>query len=217
MYMMIAGQRVDDPLTHWIAYGARRRTATSLRRYDFAPRGAPDILTVDEAARSRIIISHVTNIEAAWFASQSRSAPWSDVSIDADLRDADPKVNAGLYDHAVSLYRHFLDAAPKGIRGTKVHKVLHVKRPALFPVMDDRLWSIYRAAAAETARELANVRPGYELLYWAAVRNDLLNESNRATLAKGHAELAQHDGIVGQMAGLTDLRLLDIIAWRVAA
>lgn len=79
MYMMIAGQRVDDPLTHWIAYGARRRTATSLRRYDFAHRGAPDILTVDEAARSRIIISHVTNIEAAWFASQSRSAPWSDV------------------------------------------------------------------------------------------------------------------------------------------
>lgn len=215
--MTIAGQRVDDPLMHWIAYGTRPRTATSLRRYDFADGGAADILTVDEAARSRIIISHVTNVEAAWFASQGRSAPWSDVPGDADIRDADPQEHDGLYDHALSLYEFFRDAAPMGIRATKVHKVLHVKRPALFPVMDERLWRIYRAAAAEAARKLANVRPGSELLYWAAVRDDLLNEDNRETLGKGRAELAQLDGIVGQMAELTDLRLLDIIAWRIAA
>jgi hypothetical protein len=51
MYMMIGGQRVDDPLAHWIAYGLGQARHSG-RRYDFADGGAPDILTVGELVRS---------------------------------------------------------------------------------------------------------------------------------------------------------------------
>jgi hypothetical protein len=57
------------------------------------------------------------------------------------LADADPDATGGDFDHAADLYWYF--TSPDRIRGVgvaKLHKVLHVKRPGLYPILDKQDW-----------------------------------------------------------------------------
>jgi hypothetical protein len=72
----------------------------------------------------------------------------------------------------VGLYSHFTDGAPHGIAMAKISKVLHVKRPAAYPILDKRITSIYRDAATQATRRYP--QRGYRRAYWAAIRDDLI-------------------------------------------
>jgi hypothetical protein len=132
----------------------------------------------------------------------------------AHLRDADPAVHGGLYDQALAVFNRLLTP---GIRFAKLSKILHLKRPRLFPILDSRVLRAYRRTAAETAIRYRTERPGFQLLYWAAVRDDVIASGNIAALAALRELLHQDaDSRVQRAAMLTDVRLLDILTWHSA-
>ena len=94
----------------------------------------------------------------------------------------------------------------------KIGKLLHLKRPALFPVLDRDLRRLYNTRAKEQARRPELGFRRYKRVYWGAVRADLCAWRQAVAFAALRGELAQDETRSG-WAELTDLRLLDITAW----
>lgn len=216
--MTVAGHRIDRPIDRVRQYATTPILVRTLNEYDFANRGDCDRITVEEAGlRTRRIASRVSGREALWFAEHSTSpaarAAFRNVPADAALQDADPLIADELYDRANSLFHAFRTAAPRGIAGGKIHKVLHVKRPHLIPILDAKLRRLYAASARQWGRRIepSGTRPSY----WAAIRADLLDPTNTVALAGCRRLLCESDDPTSRrIAGLSDLRLLDIIAWQ---
>ncbi len=204
----IAGKRVDDPFGRLVAYASEH--AGTVRRYDLAGQDDPDLLPLNEVARTWIIASRINKRERRWFEERGADAPFTAVPLEADLGDADPGEADGLYDRADALFQHFNRARPRGINMGKISKVLHPKRPALFPLLDSRVERRYRRAARHAAMQYP--ARGYHRMYWAAVRDDLvLNRPNLTALKEQCAADSRDD--VKQLALLTDLRVMDMLTW----
>ncbi len=143
---------------------------------------------------------------------------WGTVEADADLATADPSARDGLFVNAAQFYWHFLwpERIPR-VSVAKVHKVLHHKRTALYPILDSKLRKLYRPFANTWRTHLGHleVTINDSPPYWAAFRDDLIRGYD--CLDRCHARLATDDDeTVRLMADLTVLRLLDIVAWMVA-
>lgn len=110
----------------------------------------------------------------------------------------------------LSLYDHFAAAAPKGVNMAKISKVLHLKRPTQFPILDSRLVRLYKEAAA---REVATYsRRGSKRMYWAAIRSDL--ERSSFGLNELRSRMAVHPAArVQELRAVSDLRLHDMLTW----
>jgi hypothetical protein len=176
--------------------------------YDYPGPGDPSVITFDEIARTRAVSSRISAAQGDWFIALARTAPWT--PIDGDLRDADPAESAGLYDSMLHLYDHFAGAAPKGVNMAKISKMLHLKRPKQFPILDSRLVRSYGEAAARAAATYGS--RGNKRMYWAAIRSDLQRS------ADGLAELRGRMGAhpvarVQALQDLSDLRLHDMLTW----
>ncbi len=146
------------------------------------------------------------------------SAPWTDVPSGADLENADPAVADGLFRKTANLYWHFTWPRSRGVGVAKVHKALHPKRPALYPILDQRVKRLYRPLAVGWLHRLAlpeDVTPADSPPYWAAIRDDLIQDHE--ILERYRMQLADdpHKGI-RSMAELSRVRLLDIVAWTIA-
>ena len=141
---MIAGQTlsINECIDKLRLYPQR-----TLLRYDLPGPGVPNSLEREEVVRTRAVSSRISEAQVTWFLDRARDAPWPSPGAD-DLRDADPAVAGGPYDELVDLYNHFQNRAPRGIAMAKISKVLHVKRPAAYPILDQRIISIYDEAAA---------------------------------------------------------------------
>jgi len=218
MGLCIAGRTVDDPMPIWRDYA--RSYPRTIREYDLGVRGHPYCLTADEAWRSRIINSRLTRSECQELAARAAapSCPWRDVPEDAGLSGADPAAQGGDFDQAARLYWHFTwPERIHGVRVAKVHKVLHIKRPALYPILDDKVRDLYRDSAKPWVDELVRLEVTLEDSppYWAAIRQDVVCNEPRLDVYR-HELAADDDETVALMARLTDLRLLDIAAWRIA-
>jgi hypothetical protein len=100
----------------------------------------------------------------------------------------------------------------------KVHKILHLKRPGLYPILDDRIKRLYKPCAVTWPQRLPyleGVAAGDSPPYWAAFREDLIR--NHDPLEVYRTRLADDDKeTIRLMAELTRLRLQDIIAWIIA-
>ncbi len=140
------------------------------------------------------------------------SADWASVPLDARLVDADPADDDRdrLYSTAESLYRHFLDADPR-VGAADVSKLLHLNRPALFPILDATVRVLYSDRAADAwARSRQEVRPRSGRSYWPVIREDLLGATEH--LAEWRSRLADtEDPLIGRLATLEDVRLWDIV------
>lgn len=55
-----------------------------------------------------------------------------------------------------------------GVGAAKASKVLHFKRPSLYPILDSRLMELYRDPAIAAAKQYK--KRGFKRLYWAAIR-----------------------------------------------
>ena len=71
--------------------------------------------------------------------------------------------------------------------------------------------ALYRRPAAEAAKRHAQL--GYRRLFWAAYREDVL--ANRGPLDRLRIEMEDQNGLLKQMTALSDIRLLDIMAWKI--
>lgn len=185
-------------------------------RFDYPPRGEFGTISLEEIKRSRYVSSRISYAQGDWFVAQAADAPW--IPTDADLADADPEVRGGLFDGMSDLYRYFHGNAPKGIAFAKVHKVLHVKYPAVFPLLDSRLWRSYRDAARTHKSRFPDLWDSEHR--WLAVRDDLVaarTSSAMGDLRKAMAKYENSDSDVQKrvrdMTRLTDVRLLDILVW----
>lgn len=204
---MVAGRTISTSEAIATREGYPARTPP---RYDLPGPGDPNVLTAAEVVRTRVVRSRIGNKEVDWFVEQARSAPW--VEPGSDLRDADPAEREGLYDAMTALYAHFMDARPRGVSHAKVSKVLHIKRPALFPILDQHVFAAYRAEARRQAVRYPQL--GFRSITWAAVREDLLLATSSGGLSRLRAAMAEHaDGRVRQLLAVTDLRLLDMLTW----
>lgn len=215
--LRISGQMVSDPMMIWRCYATTY--GATLRGYDFGRVGDPNKLTADEAYRSRRINSRITRTESEQLAQRALNATWHEVPNGADLANATPAEPVGLFAAMARLYWHFTwpEQIP-GVRVAKVHKVLHLKRPALYPILDAQLKRLYRPQAATWLNQLeylGGLTMADSPPYWAAIRDDLL--IGHDSLECYRIRLADSDDPALQaMAQLTHLRLLDIIAWSVA-
>jgi hypothetical protein len=88
--------------------------------------------------------------------------------------------------------------------------------PPLYPVLDGRLRTVYAPQAGHWVDRLfPDTQRGDSETFWAAIRDDLVDPGNRAAL-KEYRDLLRTDSKLTKIALLTDLRLLDIVAWRTA-
>lgn len=188
----------------------RQYPSKTVRRFD-VPRCTPGIVTEAEIARTRAVRSRISKQEGRWFITRSSSANWQSVPWSACLRDADPEVEGGLYDGAVSIYNHFGRAStrPRRVSTGKVSKVLHLKYPDLVPILDTRLRRRYSVAARQAAKNSPRFSGQFRRLYWAAIRVDML-ASDFQSLRRALARTSDHRLTFLQV---TDLRLLDALAW----
>lgn len=173
-------------------------------------------LDLIRATRTPWMNSRISAVEADWFIERAESAPWSLGPVGAELVAADPLTAGGLYDRAEKLYDHFFGARPRGVNVAKVSKVLHLMRPKLYPVLDERLTQLYRGPATQAAALLSQDRPALgsnKRLYWAAIRRDIVD--NASALHELREVLrdsdVQHAAAVADEVG--DVRLLDMMAW----
>ena len=146
-------------------------------------------------------------VVAAWRTPEAAAIP-----ADAHIRDADPAEHGGLYDAAQQLTG--LLRSVKGVGWTTAYKVLHIKRPSLFPLLDARLRQTYRQAEAEWRTDHPSVRPGGRN-FWAVIRADVIDPFNRSSLERSR-ETFRRESPLRPLTGLSDVRLLDILAWRLA-
>jgi Family of unknown function (DUF6308) len=211
----VAGRVVGNPAAAIVRY--LDQYGGTVTHYDFR---AGTFGEVDgdliRATRSPWMGSRISAQEAAWLTGRSAIAPWAAIPPDAQLKDADPLVEGGLYDRATVLWEHFWAARPAHVSTAKISKVLYLMRPGLFPILDSYLTRFYREAARAAATDVAQKRISLSpvrTLYWEAIRRDVLGGEAalpvlREALAGSSAPLAREAA-----RRLSDLRLLDILAF----
>ena len=205
----VAGVHVPEPLAVLTRYALRY--GGTLEKYDFVDRGDPNVLTVAEIWRSRIIASRVTHVqkEALALAAADCGGLWTMLPSEAHIVDANPAQRDGLFDTMLKLYERLVDV--HGVDRAKASKILHFKRPHLFPILDSRLAAKYDDAAATAAAEYPEL--GFKRMYWAAIRRDVV--MNAPQLHELRAALVLSDKANCRLAELSDIRLLDILGWSV--
>lgn len=203
----IAGGVVPSPLNVIADYAGK--FGGTLRKYDFKRTGGPNALTADEIWDTRIIHSRVSHAETTALeeASAGWAGLWEVLPVDAHIEDADPAVESGLYDDMLKLYAGVTEV--RGFKMSKASKILHVKRPHLYPILDSRLRALYSEAALVAAEEYPE--RGFKRMYGAAVRNDVV--ANKDALQSLRGDLANADPPLSALADLSDVRLLDILGW----
>ncbi|MFI7493000.1 DUF6308 family protein [Micromonospora echinaurantiaca] len=215
--MIVAGRLVPLPVQRILRYV--ELLPATLRRYDLAGVGDCRRVSHDEVVRTRVIRSRVSDDERDWFVLRAAEGEQllSTVPVDAVLRDADPGVHGGLFDQALALYQHFEIPRRPRVSDGKISKLLHLKRPHLYPILDSRLRNAYQRAALAAAARYRHQRPGLRRSYWAAVRDDLIMPANVRGLAVIRERLRHHpDQLTQHVANLSDVRLLDILTWQPA-
>lgn len=204
----VAGRTIHHPIDVLEEYAQRYRR--TLAQYDNAKQASPDEITFQDVRATRVIASRISAEQASQIVERSETNRQllKAIPADAHAQDADPGESDGLYDAMTALYQALQGT---GIRDSKVSKVLHLKRPSLYPILDSSLARFYRQAAQEAAARYP--RRGFRRMAWAAIRDDVI--SNQEGLATLRDAVADHESMRHQRVHeLSDLRLLDILAWK---
>lgn len=139
--------------------------------------------------------------------STSWSESWAAIASTACIEDADPASEDGLYDAMEKLYSLMTDI--HGVGWAKASKVLHFKRPDLYPILDSRLMDIYRDPATRAAQQYK--KRGFKRMYWAAIRIDVM--ANTDALKEIRQDLTMRGTETSKLSALSDLRILAILSW----
>lgn len=190
---------LDQALT--VLLGFARGEAGTLQHYDFGGQkgiSPSDGVTLEDIGRMMLMNPRLYGSEVAALIGAGSSAPWDAVGYTERLEDADPDERGGLWDRARSLFDYFDQIG--GIGLAKASKLLHIKRPFFYPVLDSFVVAEYGCP------------DGNPDGCWAAVRNDLLHGA--PALAQIRRRLDRIDAAV-LLRQVSDVRLLDILAWSI--
>lgn len=210
----VAGETLnqDEAMNRLVRYWSKTPPA-----FDYPGPGRSGTLTREEVVRTRKISSRISNDEVSFFLEAASTAPWIGDGSDADLEHADP-ATGGLFPEMTDLYWHFAGSAPRGVSFAKISKVLHLKYPGLYPILDSHV----RRSYAPIAKQLrgSHSELAWRRRTWVAVRGDLMEARESGAMTKLRGRLngyrcddpAEQERVRGLNA-LTDLRLLDILVW----
>ena len=180
---------------------------------DRRTRAADDRGSLADLGRMLFLDPQLTGFDAQKLLAMQAPALWAAIAVEADLADADPAQADGLYDAAVAVYESY--TALLEIASAKATKLLHLKRPALFPIVDAELRGLYDGRARECAARPEHRARGYQRMYWGPVREDLLAWREVGAFTELREWIAT--SAEPSWAQLTDLRLLDMTIWSAAA
>ena len=179
-----------------------REHAATIRFYDFC--GEPDEvrpatgpISLTDIGRMAIVNAELTAADVAYLLSLN-DVPWSSVPPTARLDDANPDDPDGLYVAMRSLWGK-IRVKKSGIGPAKASKLLHIKRPFAFPILDRDVTNTY----TKRYRKLRD--------YWYLMRDDLLDGADDLRKMQEHLGSAKSPDVI-QASRLPALRLLDIIA-----
>lgn len=179
-----------------------RDYAATILYYDFDGRAEGAVkpangVRLSDLGRMTMINADLNGDDAA--ALLSLRLPWSSVAETARLQDADPDEPDGLYAAMTSMW--FDVRGLRGIGQTKASKLLHIKRPFAFPLLDRDVRKTYQGRYAASEE------------FWRELRTDLIDGAD--DLERIATELRAHDDANRRRAGrLPHLRLLDVLAWK---
>lgn len=161
-------------------------------------------VTLADLGRLIMINVRPTAVDAENLLSAAPSDLFDEVPPRADIKSLVP--GTALYEVTIALYDTF---RLPNVGRAKRSKLLHIKRPWLIPISDSCVRRYYSDAAAAAARDLR--QRGHN--YWEAVRRDLVDGEDE--LKRAAASLMRTED-ERRLSKLTPLRLLDIVAWRLA-
>lgn len=204
MMISLAGRPITDPLSVLNTYAGSNCSA--LRKFDGARSADPWVLVEEEVRATRAIHSRISNAQIKGVVERSRTLEhlWRAIPVDADLVDADPQVRGGLYDLADELFRGLRG---DGVGDSKVSKIVHLKRRSLFPILDSRVKKLYDEPAKAAAKALGSP---HSHRYWATIREDVIRNREELDSIRSGGSMAE------ELSSLSDLRLLDILSWKLA-
>jgi hypothetical protein len=157
----------------------------------------PDRITLEDLARTMVIGSDLKALDIPWLLEVEAEKEFGAIPVDARLEDATP--GSALFEAANALDEKF--SGHRGFGQAKKSKLLHLKRPYLFPVSDSFIRMTYSSAAA-----------GADFL--AAVHRDLVNPANVRDFKLLQVRLIAEPATSAArlLADAPTLRLLDILA-----
>lgn len=192
--------------------------ANTVRLYDLAgdPDGRPgpggaaepvNTVTLGDIGRLVVINAGLSADDVATLMDIDATTEFAAVPATARLEHCEPGSN--LYQAATALYEKYRLVRGSNIGRAKRSKLLHLKRPWLVPIADTRVISVYRRRADSWAATL-----GTPDGHWEAVREDLTaGADDFEWLTTRLCDLQEPS--VRRLARLTNLRLLDILAWMI--
>jgi len=199
---------VDDAVDALLTY-----PAFTLQHYDLGPSSGDNRIGPAEIGRL-IVIEPLPQQVALSLLAASSDASWWLVPNDTRIEDADPE--GQVYWDAARLFAHFDDLPYVGTAITS--KLLHLKRPGFFPILDSIVRDLYDDAARyayDSSPRAQSERPNECRLYWAAIREDLRLDGNREALRMIRSRLSSGKPTMGtQLASLSAVRLIDMIVWQ---
>jgi hypothetical protein len=164
---------------------------------DVVPSKGP--ISLSDIGRMALIGADLTSADAAQLLATT-DVQWSAVEPMARLEDADPDESDGLY-AAMSAIWSQVRVKKSGIGSGKASKLLHLKRPFAFPLLDRDICSTYEKRYRKTRA------------YWQLIRQDLIDGAEDLERIRGRLESAKNPAVT-RASRLPALRLLGIIAWQ---
>jgi hypothetical protein len=125
---------------------------------------------------------------------------WSSVAPTARLEDADPEEPDGIHAAMTAIWDQ-IRVKKSGIGPAKASKLLHLKRPFAFPLLDRDIFATYEKRYRKTRD------------YWELMRQDLIDGRDDLLKIRGRLESAENP-LVNRVARLPAVRLIDILAWQ---
>ena len=157
----------------------------------------PNQVTFDDIARIMVIGADLRAMDIPWLVEVEAEKEFAAIPVDARLEDAKP--GSDLFEAAMALDEKY--TGHRGFGHAKKSKLLHLKRPYLYPVTDSFIRMTYGTTTA-----------GRDFL--AAVHNDLVNPANVRDFKLLQARLIAEPATSAArlLAEVPTLRLLDILA-----
>ena len=157
----------------------------------------PNQVTLEDLARTQVIGADLRAMDIPWLLEVEAEKEFAAIPVEARLEDAAP--GSDLFRAAMALDDKF--TGHRGFGHAKKSKLLHLKRPYLYPVTDSFIRMTYGTASA-----------GADFL--AAVHRDLVNPANVRDFKLLQVRLiAEPPTSAARLLGeVPTLRLLDILA-----
>ena len=220
----IAGRRVSAPTA--VAYLTEDYPTLTLQHYDLGGPSPRDSITMSDLGRATLFGAFRGWKTAASLVRVSDASTWPtgdtpwriDAAPDVDWEEWTSRSEVR---EARDLFASLARGDEGGWREAAASKILHLKWPDFFPVIDGALRELYSDEAMEVERRIRGSRRrkhATTTAYWVAVRLDLLRPENV------DADKATREGLQASsdrekaalLTQLTSLRLLDALAWAIA-